>query len=125
MRGELPINDGVLSVNEGQVTGGNFTINVTALEVNDLEGKDKAKLEGHLKSPDFFEVEKYPSAKFEITSVAPADSKASGTYPGATHVISGNLTLKDSTKNVTFPAKIETNGEAVGAQADFTIDRTN
>ncbi|MES2645692.1 MAG: YceI family protein [Bacteroidota bacterium] len=123
--GEFSIQDGSLSVNNGQLTGGKFDINVAAIVVNDLQGEDKGKLEGHLKSPDFFQVEKFPGAKFEITKVEVADSSATSTMPGATHIISGNLTLKDSTKNVTFPAKVNLDDTKVSAQADFAIDRTD
>jgi polyisoprenoid-binding protein YceI len=123
--GEFSIQDGNLVVNNGQLTGGTFDINIAALAVNDLQGEDKGKLEGHLKSPDFFQVDKFPEAKFEITKVTEADSSVVPTLPGATHLISGNLTLKDSTKNVTFPAKVSLDDSKVSAQADFVIDRTN
>jgi polyisoprenoid-binding protein YceI len=82
-------------------------------------------LEGHLKSPDFFDVAKYPTAKFEITKVEPYDStKQKSLLVGATHLISGNLTLKDSTKNITFPAIVTASADAVTAEANFDIDRT-
>ncbi len=42
----------------------------------------------------------------------------------ATHTISGNLTLKDSTKNISFPAKVSLEGDKLIANADFNIDRT-
>jgi len=122
--GAFLLNTGNLSVNNGQLTGGSFDINVAALAVNDLQGEDKGKLEGHLKSPDFFQVDKYPTARFEITKVEAADNAAATVLPGATHLISGNLTLKDSTKNVTFPAKVSVTDIKVSAQADFAIDRT-
>jgi len=118
--------DGVLNVDGNNLTGGTFTISVADLAVLDLTGEDKGKLEGHLKSADFFEVDKHPAAKFEITKVESYDSsKGATTLDGATHFISGNLTLKDSTRNVTFPAKVTIEGGAVSAQADFNIDRTN
>jgi polyisoprenoid-binding protein YceI len=122
--GEFAINQGELSVKDGQLAAGNFEINVAALEVTDLEGEDKTKLEGHLKSPDFFQADKFPTAHFEITSVAPIDASTNSTLQGATHLISGNLTLKDSTKNVTFPAIVNVSEDAVTAKADFNIDRS-
>jgi polyisoprenoid-binding protein YceI len=124
--GIFKVADGVLAVDGSNLTGGSFTISVASLNVLDLTGEDKGKLEGHLKSPDFFEADKYPTAKFEITKVEPYDSsKGASTVAGATHFISGNLTLKDSTRNVTFPAKVAIEGGTVSAQADFNIDRTN
>ncbi len=123
--GVLKFSSGSLAVDNGQVTGGSFVINIASLENKDLSGDDKGKLEGHLKSPDFFDLQKFPTAKFEITKVEPFDSsKGQSLQPGATHLISGNLTLKDSTKNVSFPAKITVTGTDVTAQSQFNIDRT-
>jgi polyisoprenoid-binding protein YceI len=119
------IKDGSLMIDNGQLTGGSFDINVAALAVTDLQGEDKSKLEGHLKSPDFLQVDKFPAAKFEITKVEVADSSKATTLQGATHLVSGNLTLKDSTKNVTFPAKIIVDNNKLEAKADFVIDRSD
>lgn len=123
--GDFVLEDGTLAVNDGQLSGGVININVSGLAVNDLEGEDKGKLEGHLKSPDFFQVDKFPAAKFEITKVEATDSASTSTLAGATHIISGNLTLKDSTKNVTFPAKVSLDDNKLSAKADFVIDRTD
>jgi len=123
--GTFALSDGSLAADNGTLTGGSFTINIASLKDLDLTGEDKAKLEGHLSSPDFFDVAKYPTAKFEITKVEAYDStKGASLLPGATHFISGNLTLKDSTKNVTFPAKVSITDAGVDAAADFNIDRT-
>ena len=116
-------------VKDNALTGGSFTINVASLTNNDLasDADSKGKLEGHLKSPDFFDVAKYPTAKFEITSVAPfvADSTSKDVVlKDATHTISGNLTLKDSTKNISFPARVTVDANTAAATADFNIDRT-
>lgn len=124
--GTLSVTAGTLSVDNGNLTAGSFTVSTAS--IRDIDITDTAKramLEGHLKSPDFFDVEKYPTAKFEITKVEPYDStKQKSLLAGATHLISGNLTLKDSTKNVTFPAKVSATADAVSAEANFNIDRT-
>jgi polyisoprenoid-binding protein YceI len=87
--------------------------------------KKSTELDSHLKSPDFFDVAKYPTAKFVITGVAPYDStKQKSLIAGATHLISGNLTLKDSTLNITFPTQIAVSEKDVTANAKFVIDRT-
>ncbi|AHF16978.1 YceI family protein [Niabella soli] len=127
--GIISINDGTLTVDNGVVTAGNFVINLAALKVDTASvtepGKKAADLENHLKSPDFFDVAKYPTAKFVITKVAPYDStQQKSLLPGATNLISGNLTLKDSTLNITFPAQIIIAGNDVTAHAKFTIDRS-
>ncbi|WP_153797560.1 YceI family protein [Foetidibacter luteolus] len=124
--GTFKIKDGSIAVENSNVTGGSFTIDIASLVDTDLTGEFKGKLEGHLKSPDFFDVAKFPTAKFEITKVEAFDStKAKSLLPGATHLLSGNLTLKDSTKNVTFPAIVSITENALTAQANFNIDRTD
>jgi polyisoprenoid-binding protein YceI len=75
------------------------------------------KLMGHLKSPDFFDVEKFPKATFDSVSVVP------GGASGATHTITGNLALHGITKSVTFPATITVTPTKVSAKADFSISR--
>jgi polyisoprenoid-binding protein YceI len=127
--GTFKLRDGSLAEKGGSLTGGSFTIDVTSLRNVDLvnDTANKNKLEGHLKSPDFFDVAKYPTARFEITSVSPftLDSTAKDVVmKDATHTIKGNLTLKDSTKNVSVPAKINIAGDKLTALADFNIDRT-
>jgi polyisoprenoid-binding protein YceI len=127
--GTFKLKEGSFSVSENAVTGGSFLIDINSLSNSDLasDAENKAKLEGHLKSPDFFDAAKYPTAKFEITSVTAfvADSTNKDILmKDATHTISGNLTLKDSTKNISFPAKITVDSSTVAATADFNIDRT-
>jgi len=124
--GTFKIKEGNVAVENSALTGGSFVIDIASLVDNDLTGEFKGKLEGHLKSPDFFDVAKFPTAKFEITKVETFDStKQKSLLPGATHLLSGNLTLKDSTKNVTFPAIVNVTTDAVTAQANFNIDRTD
>ncbi|HEY6722715.1 MAG TPA: YceI family protein [Polyangiaceae bacterium] len=75
------------------------------------------KLEGHLKSPDFFDVAKYPKASFESTSVKPGGAE------GATHTVTGNLTLHGVTRSISFPASIQVNGDTLTVKAEFAINR--
>jgi polyisoprenoid-binding protein YceI len=75
------------------------------------------KLMGHLKSPDFFDVEKFPKATFDSVSIA------TGGAAGATHTITGNLALHGVTKSVTFPAIVTVTPTKVSAKADFSIAR--
>ena len=121
--GTFKIKDGILNVKDAALTGGSFTIDITSLNNEDLAGdaESKGKLEGHLKSPDFFDAAKYPTAKFEITSVEP---NLDSTKTGFTHTIKGNLTLKDSTKNIAIPATVTIDAKTIAATADFSIDRT-
>jgi polyisoprenoid-binding protein YceI len=75
---------------------------------------DNDRLTGHLKSPDFFDVQKYPTAVFETTSI-------SGT--GENSTVKGNLTLHGVTKEISFPAKIEVKDDAATVKAEFSINR--
>src|SRR4030095_4574154 len=68
---------------------------------------DEPKLTEHLKTPDFFDVAKFPTASFQSTEIKPGGEK------GASHTVTGNLQLHGVTKSITFPATIATSGDAV------------
>ncbi len=128
--GTLKIADGSIAVENGAVTGGSFTVDVNSLWVDSASVTEKDKkainLQNHLKSPDFFDAAKYATAKFVVTGVAPYDSsRAKSLTDGATHLVSGNLTIKDSTINITFPAKIRVSDSNVDIAAKFLVDRTS
>ena len=115
--GEVQIKSGALIMEEGKLIGGDFVIDLTTITNHDLEGEHKGKLEGHLKSADFFDVDNHPEASFEITNVQ--DGTEAGTV-----ALSGNLTIRGVTKNITFAAQVrETSETAVKATADFNIAR--
>ncbi|MFK8101614.1 MAG: YceI family protein [Saprospiraceae bacterium] len=120
-QGTISITGGTVKVANGTVTGGEFMMDMGSLVSTDLKsGEGKEKLEGHLKSGDFFEVEKYPTGKFVITG-----AKAVSGREDATHEITGNLTLKDKTHSITFPAHVGVVGDKVMAQTPkFMINRT-
>ena len=120
-QGTISLSGGSLKVSNGTITGGEFAIDMNSLSAEMESKEDKGKLEGHLKSGDFFEVGKFPVGKFVITSV-----KAVAGRNDATHEITGNLSLKDKTHSITFPAHIGIVGNKVMAQTpSFTINRTN
>jgi polyisoprenoid-binding protein YceI len=78
---------------------------------------DEAKLTNHLKTPDFFDVQKFPKATFVSTSIKP------GGENGATHTITGNLSLHGVMKSITFPAKVTLSADTATADAEFAINR--
>lgn len=78
---------------------------------------DNDNLTEHLKTGDFFLVSEHPTARFVSTEITP------GGADGATHTITGNLTLRGVTKGVTIPAKIEVTPEAVRATSEFALPR--
>ncbi len=120
--GTLSISDGNVQVENGKVSSGNFTINMGSIKCTDLPAdQGGGKLEGHLKSPDFFDIGVYPNAKFEITKVTALNSS-----DGANAMVYGNLTLKDVTKQIGFKAKIDVAGNKVSVDVpNFSIDRTD
>jgi polyisoprenoid-binding protein YceI len=83
---------------------------------------DAAKLDEHLRSPDFFDVATHPRATFTSTAItagAPAESKMAG----ATHTVTGDLTLRGVTKSVTVPAVLTVGPDGVKASTEFFINR--
>ncbi|HET9527071.1 MAG TPA: YceI family protein [Pyrinomonadaceae bacterium] len=78
---------------------------------------DDPKLTEHLKTPDFFDVAKFPEAKFESTSIKPGGEK------GASHTVTGNLMLHGVTKSITFPATISVTPDVATVDANFAINR--
>ena len=75
---------------------------------------DDEKLTGHLKSADFFNVEKHPESTFDVTSIK---------KEGDGYQISGNFTLHGVTKNITVPASVSKDGETIRINSKFDINR--
>lgn len=119
--GTIALGKGMLSVENGQITAGNFSIAMASMKNTDIEDAEKAAgLVEHLVSEDFFKVEEYPTATFEITEVAAVTGDLT-----TTHSITGNLTLLGTAKQVTIPANVAiAEGKLTATTADFTIDRT-
>lgn len=119
--GTMKFGEGEIGVKDNQVVSGKFTTDIKSLICTDLaENKEAAgNLEGHLKSADFFDVEKFPTATFEITKVTNSEQ---GDYNA---VIEGNLTIKGVTKVVSFNANIKANEQEVSIATEPTdIDRS-
>lgn len=112
--GTFGIKSGAVQVDNGKLTGGKFTIDLTSVKVTDGAGE---RLEGHLKNKDFFEVTVNTEAVYEITNVS---------YSGAsTANVEGKLTMKGITMPVNFTAQIRNaDDKKFFGQAYFSIDRT-
>jgi len=82
---------------------------------------DADRLTGHLKSPDFFDVAKFPKSSFESTGIQAGNTDAKA--KNATHTVTGNLTLHGVTKLIQFPAKIAVTPEAATLDSEFFINR--
>ena len=101
--GTLKFESGEVTVKDNKLESGQFVIDMNSIANEDLKETDgNAKLIGHLKSADFFDVEKFPTASYEITKIteAPAGSDYNT-------VLDGNLTLKGITKPATFNANVK------------------
>ncbi len=122
--GTINISKGKLFVKNDTLETGKFFINMQSITVTDpKEGKDKMNLENHLKglgnedsADHFFNTNKYPTGQFDITAITAENNKT---------MIEGNLTLKDITKNIKFPAVIYINDTLVTLNSEnFKINRT-
>lgn len=124
-RGTIDIQDGSLTATNEEITSGKVTIDMNTITVTDegMDEEDRTSLENHLKGTvegketDFFNVEKYPTAIFEITGI---------TEENGQKMLQGNLTIKDETKNIQFPIDSDIDEEQLTLTSEtFTIDRTN
>ncbi|RQW89282.1 MAG: sulfurtransferase [Geobacter sp.] len=121
--GTIAMSDGEITVKEGEVTNGSITLDMRTIKNCDLRDQEEnSLLVHHLKSDDFFDVERFPTASFDLLECG----VLVGATPGSpNYFIRGKLTLKDVTKEVSIPANIVPgdNG-SIRAQACFDIDRT-
>jgi len=93
--GNIQVKSGYLELKEGEIAAGNFVVDMTTITNTDLDNESSnQKLVGHLKSDDFFGVEKYPTTKFEVTR--------STRFNSGKATVSGNMTIKDKTENISF-----------------------
>lgn len=103
---------GTVTATDTAVTGVDLKINTTSIWT------DTERLTGHLRSADFFEVDRFPEATFVSSQIVRRDTA------GATHLVTGNLTMHGVTQGITFPATLARTADGVTAQASFVIDRT-
>src|SRR5690606_4178840 len=120
--GTIKIAEGTFRANDSIVESGTFVIDMASITVTDLEGDEKVNLENHLKGTvagkegDFFNINEFPEARFEVTGVSNNNGNT---------LLQGNLTLKGETKNIEFPVNIDMNGDQLQLTSEtFTIDRT-
>ncbi|WP_142784085.1 YceI family protein [Changchengzhania lutea] len=110
--GTISIKTGHLNFDNDILTGGSFEIDMSTITVTDLEGEYKGKLEGHLKSDDFFGVTKYSTASLVFTKV-----KSTGKN---SYKVTGNITIKEKTEPISFDLSVYGNK----ANTSLKIDRT-
>lgn len=120
--GTVGIKEGFIQVNNDEIIGGEFTIDLENIVVLDISDPDRnARLKEHLESDDFFDVPNHPEAFFEITGVRKIENPENE----FTHQITGNLLMRGVNRSITFDALIEINNDQVSARSvQFLIDRT-
>jgi polyisoprenoid-binding protein YceI len=118
-KGTIKISSGSLDISGNNLVGGSFTIDMNTIVNLDIEDSEKnAKLIGHLKSADFFNVAEFSTANMVITSAKMKKAE------GSNYEIQGDLTIKGITKPVTFPALVVIDGDIVTAKATVVFDRS-
>lgn len=111
--GVVAYETGAVEVKDGAVVGGEVVVDMSTIEEKDAGSEEYAqKLVGHLKSGDFFKVDSFPTSIIKIKSVE------NGT-------VNADLTIKDVTKAISFPAEIKIEEDVVNVNAKFTINRTD
>ena len=102
---------GEATVDGDDVTALALTVKTPSIDV------EPQKLEDHLRSADFFDVEKHPTATFQSTSITQKEDGEN------THVIEGTLDLRGVSKTIAFPAKVAVESGRATGKAEFTINR--
>jgi len=114
--GTIKVKEGTVTVSDGMITGGTLMIDMNSIVIEDIKDEGtNAKLAGHLRSDDFFSVEKYPMSKLVINKVEKKGDK---------YHIHGDLTIKGKTDKVEIPAEIKMENGKLVAIGETEIDRT-
>lgn len=117
VEGELKMND------KGEVSAGDFIIPIASISNYDLPEGPREELLRHLKSPDFFNLALHPNAKFHITSVSPYLGGSDSAVKGANYLVTGDFSMIGQTHEISFPAKITSDGATVHTDAYFKINK--
>jgi polyisoprenoid-binding protein YceI len=114
--GNVNVKSGSLDYDNGMIKGGEFVIEMKSITCTDIEDEGyNTKLVNHLKSEDFFSVDKFPEAMFKVTKVEKKGDKQH---------ITGNMTIKGITQKITFPAEVTKSEDMLTAMATIKLDRS-
>jgi len=114
--GTLGLKQGAVEVSTAGIVSGNVVVDMNSIQCLDMTGRGKTKLEGHLRSDDFFGVQSYPEAALRFASLSAETS-------GKIH-FTGDLTIKNITHPITFSGLIHQSGNNYSATINFSFDRT-
>lgn len=110
--GTINLKSGWLTMKENKIVGGEFVIDMTSIK----DSENNARLEGHLKSDDFFGVEKFPESKLVL--------KSSDSFDKGSALVKGELTIKDVTNPIEFKAAMQHKDDGTYFYSNIVIDRT-
>lgn len=110
--GNILLKSGTLEFKDGEIVGGNFVVDMKSITNSDLKEGSKERLEGHLKSDDFFGVETFPVSEFVVTK--------SSKFNEGSATLTGELTIKGNTESISF--EVERAGNEYAARVE--IDRS-
>jgi len=115
--GNVSIKSGYLTFDHGRLVGGNFTIDMTSITCTDIEKESKNKyFVDHLKDEDFFDVTEFPEANLNIKKVKRLNAQE--------YEMSGEMTIKGITNDLTFTSEVKLTGNSYVAIAKIIVDRT-
>jgi len=114
--GTVKLAKGTLTLDGNKLTGGNFVMDMTTI----ADADQSARLTNHLKSEDFFGVEKNPNSTFVITKATPVGKAKAGL---TNYNITGNLTIKGITNPISFPAVVKLDNNTAEATAKIEVNR--
>jgi polyisoprenoid-binding protein YceI len=110
--GTIKLREGWIEWKDNKIVAGDFTIDMATIK----DSEANVRLEGHLKSDDFFGVEKFPTSKLIITG--------SDSFEKGTAIVRGNLTIKGVTNPIEFKASSQKKEDGTWFYTNITIDRT-
>ncbi|HBB81642.1 MAG TPA: YceI family protein [Cryomorphaceae bacterium] len=123
--GTMGLGKSYFAITDDELVGGAILIDLNKMDVTDLRDRKRESLLGHLRDADFFFVDSFPTALFEITEVNYTLNTDSAAEDGLNTIVSGNLTLRGVTNSIEFPARISVENGSVSFDAPtFSIDRT-
>jgi polyisoprenoid-binding protein YceI len=115
-QGTIMVKRGNVTLSGGSITGGEIVIDMNTLTNTDLSGAEKGKIEGHLKSPDFFDTAKFGEAVYTITSGSPKNA--------INYDVTGKLTIKGITHDLNCTLVVAPNGDGISVGGGFVFDRS-
>lgn len=115
--GTIDLKSGSLEVEDNKIKSGTFQMDMTSILNEDISNESmNERLVGHLKSDDFFSVDKHPVSTLVIKEVMHKSGK--------THSFTGDLVIKGITHPVTFDSEVVIDGDKLRAKGKMEVDRT-